>query len=97
MGLSVLKWMYELGVRAERRRIAAFLQNVQNRRWDHVRGIEQSLDMSYRNNDRNNDEEAELKRQKSVDEAVNAIISQLFHGEEKYERGASVMFPEGEK
>lgn len=96
--LKTLKWIYKLGVHHERHRVAAFLQSAQNRRYDDVRTIEQQMGMNYRLGDEEGTmdevEKQRLKEQVAVDKAVIDIISQMFHGEQKYERGASFMFPE---
>lgn len=96
--LKTFKWIYKLGVRHERRRIAAFLQTVQNRRYDHVSMLEREYEASYRLNDEKGTvdevEIARLKEQQAVDEAVIDIISQLLAPNPPIERGESVMFPD---
>jgi hypothetical protein len=99
--LKTIKFIYRLGVKNERQRIAAFLQTAQNRRYDHVRELERSLGMKYREGDEAGTmaevEERRAKEQIAVDNAVIDIISQLFSSEERIERGGSVMFPEEKK
>lgn len=99
--LKTIKFIYRLGVKNERQRIAAFLQTAQNRRYDHVRELERSLGINYREGDEKGTmKEVEKRRaeeQIAVDKAIIDIISQLFHGEERIERGGSVMFPEEKK
>lgn len=94
MGLSVLKWVYELGVKHERNRIAAYLRHSQPLRDPYeierrVLGANPQLTPT------------EAKRraqwQYEVDMGVNSIIDGLFNAEEKYVRGESVMFPRGEE
>lgn len=95
--LRLVKWAYKLGVRNERHRIAGFLANAQANKWDGIRGMEAELGIIRDRDESGTKEEVEAKRlqQKiAVDREVIDIIDALFHGEEKYERGASFMFPE---
>lgn len=98
--LRALKWAYNLGVTRERHRIAAFLQNAQSRRYDEIKRVAEQFGISYRaGNEKGTAKEAKieaLKRQKAVDQDIVDIIDQLFSAEEKYSRGASVMFPDEE-
>lgn len=94
--LKLVKWAYSLGVRNERHRIAAFLQAAQARRYDAMSRFEEDL----RENPVSSKQDAKARNiekrahQKDIDRAVVDIIETIFHGEEKYERGASVMFPD---
>lgn len=94
--LRTLRWAYSLGVRNERHRIATYLQSAQGERLDRIN------DRFYEDPITSKKDAAEkIKRQrqlkKAVDRQVIDIISNLFQGEEKYQRGASIMFPEGEE
>lgn len=97
--LRLVKWAYSLGVRNERHRIAAYLQSAQANRYDRMSAFEDEL----RHHPVESKKDAEKRNiekrahQKDIDRAVVDIIEAIFHGEQKYERGASVMFPdEGE-
>lgn len=95
--LKTFKWIYKLGVKHERRRIAAFLQTAQNRRYDHINMLEREYKASYRlNGEEGTVDEikvARIKEQQAVDEAIIDIIDQLFTPNPSIERGESVMFP----
>lgn len=97
--LRLVKWAYKLGVKNERHRIAQYLSSAQARRYDNMRAFEEELGMrpvdSKADAAKRNIEKRE--RQAAVDREVINIINGIFHGEEKYERGASFMFPEEEK
>ena len=80
--LKTFRWIYKLGVKHERRRIAAFLQNAQHRRYDSIR---------------DNGRKQEYADQILVDRAVIDIITQLFSAEEVIQRGRSQMYPEDEE
>lgn len=89
--LKLLKWAYSLGVRNERQRIATYLSNVQ------AQAIDRFND-PFREDVINSKKVNENKKlKKAVDSRIIDIISELFRGEERYQRGASVMFPEEEK
>lgn len=95
--LRLVKWAYKLGVRNERHRIAGFLSSAQANKWDGIYAAKRDLGIIRDRDEAGTKEEVEAKRlqQKiAVDREVINIIDALFHGEEKYERGASFMFPE---
>mgnify|MGYP006327374925 CR=1 FL=1 len=96
--LKLVKWAYSLGVRNERHRIAAFLQSAQANRYDRMSAFENELrEEPVRSNaDAKKRDIQKRAHQKDVDRAVLDIIEALFRADQKYERGASVMFPEGE-
>lgn len=95
--LKLVKWAYSLGVRNERHRIAQYLSSAQAKRFERMNdrfGYDSPIE-SKKDATEKAKRQSELK--KAVDQQVIDIIDGLFHGEDKYERGASVMFPdEGE-
>lgn len=99
MVLGLVRWAYKLGVRNERHRIAAYLQAAQTKRHDAM----SMFDSELRNEPIRDNKDAKKRdiekrlHQKDVDRDVVNIIDGLFHADKKYERGASIMFPdEGE-
>lgn len=96
--LRLVKWAYDLGVRNERHRIASYLQSAQAKRFDMLRAFDDDMRLNPIDSKADAAKRNIQKReqQKAVDEDVISIIDGIFHGEEKYERGASIMFPEGE-
>src|SRR5687768_1548340 len=96
--LQLVKWAYSLGVRNERHRIANYLQNAQAQRWDGIHDMERQLGVMRSKGENSDLTEIEKKMQRKIviDREIIDIISGIFHAEEKYQRGESVMFPEGE-
>jgi len=95
--LKTLKWIYKLGVRNERHRIAAYLQTAQGNRLDRLNdSINYDAPITSKK-----DATARAKRKadlnRAVDQEVINIIEGLFRGEERYERGESIMYPEDER
>lgn len=98
MGLRILQWVYNLGVQHERHRIAAYLQSVQTQHWDDNDYLRREL-RGW--DDGDNSEKAAKKKRRielklAVDDEIINIIKYMFADEPKYQRGASVMFPEKE-
>lgn len=93
--LRVIKWAYNLGVRNERHRIAGYLSNAKGQRYDRLSLFEEELRVSPVQSEKDAiNRNIELRQKQAVvDNEVIDIISGLFHSEEKYERGASFMFP----
>ncbi|MES2367810.1 MAG: hypothetical protein V4563_18175 [Pseudomonadota bacterium] len=95
--LRVLQWAYGLGVRNERQRIATYLSSAQGERLNRmndpfaydppVTSKKDAIEKAKRKN--------ELK--KAVDKEVIEIIAGLFQAQDKYVRGESILFPEGEE
>lgn len=89
--LKALRWAYSLGVRNERHRIATYLSSARSQRLDDLRFGPPLPDKELSDNKKR---KAELK--KAVDSEVIDIIAGLFNSQDKWVRGESVMFPEGE-
>ena len=94
--LKLVKWAYKLGVRNERHRIAAYLQSAQEKRSYDIYSFEDDMRRNpiESNADANKRQVAKRERKAEVDKEIINIIQYMFHGEEKYERGTSVMFPD---
>lgn len=98
--LALVKWAYRLGVRNERHRIASYLQSVKANSFNHLDAIEREVGIVRDRDYSDTKKQAEidrLRKKQAVDQALIDIISELFRGEDKYERGASVMFPDEEE
>lgn len=94
--LKTLKWVYKLGVKNERRRIAGFLANAQANRYDPF-GTDSRRHLLFEK-DMNEEQQHEQKFKEAVDAEVVAIIRSMFEPNERYNRGsASVIFPEGDE
>lgn len=94
MGLSVLKWVYELGVKHERHRIASYLKLQERMAFRAQADAYDELKAQHMPPKSKQAKEWEL----AVNGAVEDIIRGLFtesHGE--YVPGESIMFPKGEK
>lgn len=95
--LKLVKWAYKLGVRNERQRIATYLSSVQAEAMDRFNdpfGYQSPIESKK---DAKEKYQRKIDLKKAVDQRIIDIISELFIGEERYQRGASVMFPEGEE
>lgn len=96
--LKTLKWVYDLGVRQERTRIASYLQLEAQRA-----GIQRdtALDMLRERADSkkpfSKERKAKLDFSIAVNDRVADIIHTMFMGEQHYEMGASFMYPEDER
>lgn len=96
--LRVIKWAYNLGVRNERHRIATYLSSAQGQKYDAMRVFDEEMrnDPVRSNKDAKKRSIEKRIQQKAVDREVVNIIDSIFHSQEKYVRGESVMFPDGE-
>lgn len=98
--VGVLKWVYELGVKHERRRVAAYLRNTQAFKWQEVDRMERQMASIFDSSKTTKLSEAEkqqLMQRIAVERAVEEIIASIFRSQDQYVPGPSVMFPEGEK
>src|SRR4051812_45703717 len=95
--LKTLKWVYDLGVKQERQRIAAHLQLAsQYSRTEN----DQMLDMMRDNADRKRPSKTvteKLRFQSAVNDRIQLIINDMFQGNGSWVEGASIMFPDKEK
>lgn len=95
--LRLVKWAYSLGVRNERQRIATYLSSVQAEAMDRQHSMFGYESPVVSKKDATEKAKRKIELKKAVDQRIIDIISELFIGEERYQRGASVMFPEGEE
>lgn len=99
MLLQIIRWAYRLGVRNERHRIASFLSSASSNYSHSVSMFERELREDPVRSER--DAKKRDIENRAIESRVNSkvinIIDQLFHAEDKYERGASVMFPDEEE
>lgn len=94
--LRTLKWVYNLGVKQERTRIAAYLEQVGHE----ARTEREQLDYMIRDNKELKAFKEKRMKQLEFNEAVNAriqvIISDMFQDNGQWRPGASIIFPEEE-
>ena len=89
MSLNTLKWIYTLGVKHERRRIAAFLQETRQHHQRNISRINTRFDGgAVKESD---------KHDLAVEYSVNQIIDDIFRIETSYTNANSIMYPEGEE
>lgn len=90
--LKTLKWVYSLGVRHERVRVAAHLKSL-----DSGMRIENDTMMDMlREQKPGKTRKQRLEFDLAVNNKVQDIVNQILRPEEHYEMGASLMFPEDE-
>lgn len=94
--LKLVRWAYGLGVRNERQRIATYLSSVQADAMERANSMFGYESPVTSKKDATEKAKRKIELKKAVDQRIIDIISELFIGEERYQRGASVMFPEGE-
>jgi len=92
--LSALKWVYQLGVKRERERIAHALKENRFRAMTNFKnGIER-----VRNDDEMKDHERrELELETAVNGRVGDLIETILRPEARVHDGNSIMYPEEEK
>ena len=94
--LKTLKWVYKLGVKHERRRVASYLVNAQANHYDPF-NVGSSRSLLFEK-DMNDEQKEKIKFRDAVDAEVVSIINGLFEPNERYQRGnKSIIFPEGDE
>lgn len=87
-----LKFVYDLGVRHERVRIAAHLKTMASHRLENAatyRGVFDDADAKM-----SKDRKQKLLRAAELEEAVNAVINEILAPNWEQHQSASIMFPD---
>lgn len=92
--LRTLKWIYDLGIRHERVRVASHLQ-IQSTGVRNSNTVMEDMFREEMSKKRPNKTQLErLDFQKAVNHRIEEIIQDMFHDEGQYISGASIMFPD---
>jgi hypothetical protein len=95
MGIDVWKWIYELGVKHERRRIASYLTKV---KYDRRESFEHKYYPGGSEKDISEARKRERDMQMAVNYEVDAIINAILLPEAPiYQPTNSIMFPKGDQ
>lgn len=95
--LKTLKWVYGLGVKQERQRIASHLQLHATGARNSINALDDMFrdEMNKPKPSKNRLERMDFDR--AVNHKIETIIQEMFQGKDHYVSGASIMFPEEEK